>query len=1103
MLGKIFSHPPEADATRREQFRNLDQEHVRQKFRDFLRELSIVSPLNKIDLKFLRLSLAALVAANFSANAASSKIQFNRDVRPILSQNCFACHGMDSAARKADLRLDRFADATAPRKDSLPPIAPGKPDKSELVRRVFTSDPDDQMPPPDSHKVLTAAQKEILKRWIAEGAKYQEHWALIAPTRPAPPKVRDRRLVKNPIDNFILARLEQEKLKPAAEADRRTLARRVSLDLTGLPPTPEEVDAFVKDKSPNAYEKFVDHLLASPHWGEHRGRYWLDAARYGDSNGIHIDNYREMWSYRDWVINAFNRNQPFDQFTIEQLAGDLLPNHSLDQEIATGFNRCNITTSEGGAIDEEYFVLYARDRTEATSAVWLGLTTGCAVCHDHKFDKISQKEFYSLSSFFNNTTQKAMDGNVHNTPPVTIVPTEEDRAKWATLLPQVQEAEKKITTRRQSGTNDFETWLPTVSAKTFSDKLPTNAPVFHAVLDEDQKPTLKVKVRDEMREVILATNALSQAGIVATKAYTTSGTNAPEISDVADFDKDQKFSYGTWVYLAKGRDGAIFSRMDDTNNFRGWDLWIEGGKPGTHIVSKWPEDGLKVVANKAIEANRWTHVFVTYDGLLKGAGVKIYLDGEAQETSIQTDKLTNSTRTTVPFKIGQRNTTAPVDTAGIQDVRIYDRVLQPPEIKSLAHDSRTAYLLSQPAEKREKKERDELYKNWLENFDPQFQEMKKVAAALEKEEAAIKARGTIAHVMHEKDAPPEAYVLARGEYDKRKDKVEPNTPAALPAMPKEFPRNRLGLAKWLLLPENPLTARVTVNRFWQEVFGAGLVRTTGDLGVSGEMPSHPELLDWMAVEFRESGWDVKKFFKMVVMSATYRQAPAVTSDKLLKDPSNRLLSRGPRFRMDAEMVRDYALSASGLLVEKIGGPSVKPYQPEGVWEAVAMIGSNTRDYKRDSGEKLYRRSLYTFWKRAAPPALMDIFNAPSRETCTVRRERTDTPLQALATLNDPQFVEAARNLAERALKKSADNEDARLDFMARHLLARPLRPEENKITGKVLAQLLTHYQSAPKEAETLITVGDSKPDATLDRPTLAAYTMVANELLNMDEVLNK
>ncbi|MEP6663242.1 MAG: DUF1549 domain-containing protein, partial [Verrucomicrobiota bacterium] len=730
--------------------------------------------MNNTYLTLLGMSLTGLITTAFptaAATTSSQKVEFNRDIRPILSQNCFACHGVDSASRKADLRLDRFEDAIAPREKGLFPIVPGQPGKSELVRRIFTADKDDQMPPPESHKILTASQKETLKRWISEGAKYQEHWSLIPPVQAALPKVHQRGWVKNPIDNFILARLEQEGLKPAPEADRRTLARRVSLDLTGLPPTPEEVDAFVKDKSSNAYEKLVDRLLASPQWGEHRGRYWLDAARYADTHGIHIDNYREMWPYRDWVIKAFNRNEPFDQFTVDQLAGDLLPDHTLDQEIASGFNRCNITTSEGGAIDEEYYVIYARDRTEATSAVWLGLTTGCAVCHDHKFDKITQKDFYSLSAFFNNTTQAAMDGNVQNTPPNIVVPLEKDRAEWEMISPKLKATEAKLAQRRASGTNDFEKWLPMVSAGVFAEKMPKDKTLFHALLDEDQKTTLQVNIGDETRVLTLATNAVSGDGVLAAKAYQTSPQTKPEIADFGDFEKEQKFSYGAWVFLTKGQDGSIYSRMDDANAYRGWDLWLEGGKPGTHIISKWPDDALKVVANKAIPLQRWTHVFVTYDGSAKAAGVKIYIDGELQPATVQADKLASTIRTPVSFKIGQRTPSSPLDSARLQDLRIYGRVLDPNEIKSLGRDARTAYLLTEAPEKRSAKDKDELYQNWLESFDPDFREIKTEVAAVQKESDAIKARATIALVMHEKTTPGEAYVLSRGEYDKRKDKV--------------------------------------------------------------------------------------------------------------------------------------------------------------------------------------------------------------------------------------------------------------------------------------------------------------------------------------------
>lgn len=1057
-----------------------------------------MKPRTKIGLAFVALLVTA-------CNLRAGTVGYNRDIRPILTENCFPCHGVDSASRKAGLRLDRFEDAILPRKDSQPAIVPGKPEASAMIGRINAPDPDDIMPPTKTHKVLTAQEKELLRQWIASGAKYQLPWSFFAPTRPKLPEVQNRRWVRNPIDAFILDRLEKEGLTPAPEADRRTLARRVSLDLTGLPPTPEEVNAFLEDQSPDAYEKMVDRFLASPHWGEQRARYWLDAARYADSNGIHIDNYREMWRYRDSVIKAFNRNERFDRFTLEQLAGDLLPyktdGQHLDQEIASGFNRCNMTTSEGGAIDEEYYVLYARDRTEATSQVWLGLTAGCAVCHDHKYDRFSQKEFYEMSAFFNNTTQRAMDGNVKDTPPVVVVPSDGDRPRWLALAPEKKSAKKRLDHRHDTGREDFEAWLATATPDAFSKQLPVDQAELRALL-ADEGQDLKVSVCGKERCLTLKTNAAWQEGIVAAKAFTTSAKNTPEIPEVGDFERDQSFTFAAWIRLGKGKDGAIFARMDDKDDFRGWDFWLEGGKPATHIVHKWPDNALKVASNKALEGDKWHHVCVTYDGSSKASGVKIYIDGERQETGVQNDKLDGTIRTKTPFKFGQRSNTSPLENAGLQDARIYARALSQDEVLEL-EAARPAWILASHHDVPSKADQDILYTAWLRFVDGQYEAANALWTALRNEETEIKARGSTTEIMLEKSEPAVAYVLYRGEYTQRKDKVTPETPEALPPMPKDFPRNRLGFAKWLLLPENPLTARVTANRFWQEVFGTGIVRTTGDFGVAGEMPSHQELLDWLAVEFRESGWDVKRLFKLMVTSATYRQSAVIEPDKLAKDPENRLLSRGPRFRMDAEMIRDTALAASGLLFPKIGGPSVKPYQPDGVWEAIAMDVSNTRFYKRDSGDKLYRRSLYTFWKRQAPPVSMEIFNAPSRETCTVRRERSDTPLQALATLNDTQFVEAARVLAQRSLKEVCSTEDARLDFMAERLMSRPLRPEEMKVARASLNELLASYESDPKEANALLAVGESKPDDSLDTAVLAAYTMVANEMMNLDEVLNK
>jgi hypothetical protein len=1018
------------------------------------------------------LAVAALTCAAGTATAADRDrpaLEYNRDIRPILAENCFACHGPDSAARKADLRLDRREAAI-----EAGAIVPKESESSEMIARINSKDRDEVMPPPATTKTLSAAQKETLRRWIAEGAAYQPHWSLISPKRPALPKVKDPSWARNPIDRFVLAKLDENGLRPAPEADRRTLARRLSLDLTGLPPTPELVEAFVNDPSPRAYEDLVTRLLDSPRWGEHRARYWLDAARYADTNGYHFDNYRESWAYRDWVIGAFNRNLPFDRFTIEQLAGDLLPNSTLEQQVASGFNRCNATTNEGGVIPEEYKVLYARDRTETVSTVWMGFTAGCAVCHDHKFDPLSQREFYSLSAFFNNTTQPVMDGNIKDTPPTIFTPAAADLRRWEILSTELTDARAKLASRKNSARPEFDRWL--AAAK--PDELAASVPA------------------EGLR---LAANAPAPDSAAWPEVRF-------EAADAGDFEKDQAFSYGAWIKLPRqGMTGSALARMDNTRDYRGWDLWLENNRVATHIIHKWPDDALKVVAKGEVPANVWTHVLATYDGSGKAAGVRIYINGQLQETKVDVDALRDTIRTKVPFKLGQRHNGQGLSGAAVQGLRIYARALAPGEVDRIAWAERVATLARTPADKRASTEVNAAFAWWLRTLDPASKDLRTRLATLEAEESTIKSRGTFAHVMHERSEPAMAYLLYRGEYDKRRDPVKPITPAAMPPMPSDLPRNRLGLARWLVRPEHPLMARVTVNRFWQEVFGTGLVRTAGDFGVTGELPSHPEPLDWLAVEFRESGWDVKELFRLMVESSAYRQASLATPEKLEKDPFNRLLSRGPRFRMDAESIRDAALSVSGLLVGTVGGPSVKPYQPEGVWEAVAMPESNTHFYKPDHGDKLYRRSLYTFWKRSAPPASLDIFNAPTRETCTVRRERTNTPLQALVTLNDPQFVEAARALAQSVLKACGQDEtsDGRIDAMARRVLARPFRPEERRVVHASLSKLEAFYRSHPDEATKLIAVGESKPEPGLDPPTLAAWTMLANELMNLDEFLNK
>ena len=1066
---------------------------------------------------FARLSFSVslfLLAVSGLVCAADAPLEYNRDIRPILAENCFACHGPDSAARKGELRIDK-REAAVEKKA----IVPGKVNESELLRRIVSTDAEEVMPPPATKKTLTAVQKETLRKWIASGAEYQPHWSFLAPVRPVLPAVKNEAWVKNPIDRFVLAKLEAAGLSPAPEADRRTLARRLSLDIIGLPPAPEVVEEFVADQSPNAYEKLVDKLMASKHWGEHRGRYWLDAARYADTHGIHFDNYRENWAYRAWVIDVFNKNMPFDQFTVEQLAGDLLPNRTLDQQVASGFNRCNITSSEGGAIAEEYLVLYNRDRTETTSQVWLGMTAGCAVCHDHKFDPLSQKEFYELAAFFNNTTQAAMDGNIKDTPPVIVVPTSEDRPRWEAVSKDLADAKQQLEASKQAARPDFDTWLAAATPEQFAAAAPGEALQLHVAMDEGKGDDLASKVNGESKPISVG-KADWIDGHIAAKGLRFLPETKAEWPDLGNFEKDQAFSCGAWVRLGKrNMTGSIVARMDDTKDYRGWDVWIEGGRIGMHVIHKWQDDAIKSAATTEIKVNEWHHVLVTYDGSSRAEGIKIYYDGQPQPTTVQVNALKNTTKTDVPFKLAQRHTASRLDALSLQDLRLYGKALDPSEIQRLARSTRAASLALKSADQRSDAEKNELFDWWLTALDPKHQELQAKANVLQAEEATLRGRGTIAHVMQEKGEGAMAFVLYRGEYDKRRDQVKPSTPAVLPAWSEDQPRNRLGLASWLLRPEHPLTARVTVNRFWQELFGRGIVRTSEDFGVSGELPSNQGLLDWLAIEFREGTpslpsyfdqakkagpqpWDIKRFYKLLVTSATYRQAAVVTKEKLEKDPANKLLSRGPRFRMDAEMIRDYALAASGLLVPKLGGPSVKPYQPDGVWEAVAMIGSNTRDYKRDTGESLYRRSLYTFIKRSAPPASMEIFNATAREQCTVRRERTNTPLQALVTLNDPQFIEAARHLAQTVLKSGGTTEQ-QLDQLSKRLLARPFRPNELPVVKNSLDELLAYYRNHEADANALVTTGESKPDAALDPKTLAAWTMLANEVMNLDEVLNK
>ena len=1049
-------------------------------------------------------AIASLLPWNNSLNAA--ELEYNRDIRPILADNCFACHGADSAARKGDLRLD-LRDAAI----DMGAITAGKPDDSELIARIFSDDAEAVMPPAETKKKLSAKQKEMLKRWILAGANYQKNWSFIVPRKSALPKVKRQGWAKNQIDHFVLARLERMGLSPAPEAAPHALIRRIHLDITGLPPAPQDAAAFVADyraRGDKALSEWIDKLMTRKTWGEHRARYWLDAARYGDTHGLHFDNYREMWPYRDWVIRSFNANQRFDQFTIEQLAGDLLPNPTDSQLVATGFQRCNITTNEGGTIDEENLALYAADRVQTIGWVYLGLTTNCGQCHDHKFDPFTTKDYYSLAAFFRNTTQPAKDGNVKDgRSAVVMVPTEQDRPRWQTLPGEIAAAGARRDQRKKQARGEFAKWLKSAGTKSVGEVVSKEGLIVHVPLNEGAGSEVHNLCQSPERfRAIGKVNWTANGKLGPAPVMKSGGTF--DLGQLGDFEKNQKFSYGGWIKAARnGVFGGIIARMDEKGGYRGWDLWQNDLGLAVHIIDAWPDNGIKVTTRRnVLKPKQWQHVFVTYDGSAKPDGIKMFVDGKPVKLKVEknTIKPNASIRTKTSLRIGQRSHTQVFDGGSVQDVRVYDRQLTATEVKDIAGAAPLRAILAIAPEKRTQAQKNALYNHYLVTHDSQYSALTDAVGKLERERDAIKARSPVTHIQKEKaDSTPIAYVLMRGAYDKKGEKVEAATPASFPAMPEGAPQNRLGLAHWIVAPANPLTARVTVNRFWQEVFGQGIVVTPEDFGVMGTPPSHPMLLDWLAVEFRETGWDVKRLFKLMLMSATYRQAAVVTPEKVEKDRNNALLSRGPRFRMDAEMVRDYALATSGLMSSRMYGPGVKPYQPENIWDIVGLPGGDTRNYVQDKGENLYRRTIYNFWKRMAPPTNLEAFNAPSREFCVVRRERTNTPLQALVTLNDPQFVEAARHLAQRALIASGGDEAKTLDFITQRVLSRKFHQLERTIGMSSKKDLHDYYRSNPKDAKLLTAVGDSKPDAKLDAVQLATWTMVCNQIMNLDEALNK
>jgi len=1027
-----------------------------------------------------------------AAGPTPTTVDFARDIRPILSENCFQCHGPDAEAREADLRLDQregfFGGEGAPGV-----VVPHRPDESEMFLRI-SGDDDRRMPPPDIRERLAPAKVELIRRWIDEGAKWRPNWAFVAPQRPAGPRVKNAGWVRNPIDAFIIARLQQERLSPSLEADRETLIRRITLDLTGLPPTPEEVDAFLADDGPDAYERLVDRLLASPRYGERMAVPWLNAARYADTYGYQDDGEVSMWRWRDWIIEAFNANMPFDQFTIEQLAGDLLPNPTLEQRLATGFNRNHRHNSEGGAIPEEFRTEYVVDRVDTTATVWLGLTLVCARCHDHKYDPITQREFYQLFAFFNNVPEDGRARKQGNTPPLMLAPTRDQRVRQAERQTELNLAREALANLEPEIARLQAKWEESVSGQQNDDFTITRALEVHFPLDgnvlERQGNAKVVTVVDG--DARFARGKVGQALVFDGKLHLNAG-------NVADYSDDQAFSLAAWVSPEKNCYGSIVSRTKDGAKPEGIDLLVHDSRLHVHLNVEWSDDAIRLETVEQLPANEWTHVAVTVDGSRFAKGVRVYFNGVLQPVEVQIDLLYQSFGNNGPFRIGASGDPASHFRGQIDDVRVYEDDLTPEEVELVATAAPLNEIVGRPAEERTAAESRKLRAYYLANHAPPsiVAVSDRVRAAEEALERAIESFPDVM-VMEEMTVPRPTRVLFRGQYDQPRDEVTPGVPGTLPSLPPEIPRTRLGLARWLVDPRHPLTARVTVNRLWQMSFGTGLVKTAEDFGAQGDPPSHPLLLDWLARELVESGWDIKAMRRLIVTSAAYRQSSRVTPQLLAADPENRLLARGVRFRLPVEMIRDQALYAGGLLVEELGGPSVKPYQPAGLWEEL----SNDK-YEQDHGDKLYRRSLYVFWKRTVPFPAMSLFDAPSRETCQVREERTNTPLQALTLLNETAFLEAARGLAERAQREAGATPEERLTRAFRIVTSRKPREIELKLLLAGFHQHIDHYRKHPDAAERLLAVGERPVDESFDKPELAAHTAVANTLLNLDEAITQ
>ena len=1034
--------------------------------------------------------------------AAERQVVFTREVRPILSRNCFQCHGPDEENRQMGLRLDTPEGFAGDRGNfGGPVVIPGNAADSLLFKRITAEAENFRMP--RDREALTADEVETIKLWINQGADWESHWAFIPPEKPAVPEVENPNWAKNPIDHFVLEKLEKESLDPSKLADKEILIRRVTLDLTGIPPTIEEIDAYLADESPNAYEKLVERLLQSPRYGERMAVEWLDAARYADTNGYQTDGERSMWRWRDWVINAYNENMPFDQFTIEQLAGDMLPNATLDQKIATAFNRNHSLNAEGGIVPEEFLVEYAVDRVATTSTVWLGLTMGCARCHDHKFDPLQQKEFYEFSAFFNNIDERGKGFKYVNSPPFIAAPTASQQEELVELDQRLIEARLVFADMDEEITSGQQVWEDSlVGSSDIDADVDWNLKdglIVHHPLDGDISGVHAGKVVDATLEDGLPHFVDGRIG----SAASFDGQRYIDAGMPPNLGYEDEFTLSAWIYPNMDN-GVIFSRANEGDQGEvGWGLYIEGGKLRLNLSTRVLDDGVAAETTQAIQLERWQHVAATYDGSKTPEGMRIYVNGIEQELEGLLDLVGNRLPQRYPLRIGASGSTKPNFQGSIDDVRIYDRVLEPEEIAVVSTAESISFIASLDPSKREKAQSDKLRLSYLNQYaSPEIRAAYQEVKRLEDDRKDLWESFPTVMVMEEMEERKPTFRLNRGVYDNPAEEVFPGTPSILPPMP-DGEKNRLTFANWLVSPENPLMSRVTVNRYWQMYFGTGLVKTSDNFGSQGEFPSHPELLDWLATTFVESNWNVKELQRLIVTSATYRQSSAVSPELLQRDPENRLLARATRMRLPAQMIRDQALSISGLLVENIGGPSVGPYQPDGLWDDIVERG---QEYRLSTGDDLYRRSLYTFWKRTRPAPAMITFDSSTRETHIVTPTRTNTPLQALNLMNDVTYVEAARALGERVMKEGLAEKlsvEENVNHMYRLAVSRQPTEEVRSILVRAYGDYLSEYQIDRRAALDLVSEGESLRDETLDISQLAAYQMVASVILNLDGTITR